>query len=815
MKMGLRARFSLVILALILVIVLALSGILLTQFRIANQHAGDATARGMEKTLLHQLEQRGVVMTRFLAENLANPLYRYDLEAMNQLTGAALSQEDIMYIYVFDDQGRIVHDGHDDIPTYGQKLEDSVSLAAVQAEDLLVQQGAEAIDVALPVFIGETRLGGVRLGLSLANIRRDSSVVEEEIAALSIKQSQRTMAVLVAITLVLTVLGTLAAYWISRRLSQPILELATQVRRVGSGEHGVEVAVTRQDELGELADSFNTMSRKIARASEELRMANSTLEKRVDERTVELRQAMYAAEAASRAKSDFLANMSHEIRTPMNGIMGAAQLVLGDDRLTADQREYLEMITMSAERLLGVINDILDFSRIEAQRLTLESNDFSLTEMLAHLQWEFGLKATDKGLALSFEIDPEVPGSLTGDAGRLRQVLVNLLGNALKFTEAGAVSLRVGVGDRPAADTVVLRFVVQDSGIGIPEEMHHLIFAPFSQADTSARRKYEGSGLGLSICSQLVELMAGRIWFESTLGKGTTFYCTMPFSIAGREVHAVPAGQIELAGRRVLAIDDTPDNRHIVEQMLKRWGMRVDLAESGRQGLELVAAAKAAGDPFELILVDDLMPEMDGIVTAQRLQEEQSSVPPVIMLSSSVNRAETDKRGRVADFLQKPLRQPELHEAIVRTLGKTQPPAERGLEIEPETRLQWRILLAEDNPVNQKVAARILEKNGHTVLLADNGREAVDIHARELFDAVLMDIQMPEMDGFEATRAIREREEGTGRHVPIIALTAHALQGYAERCLAAGMDGYISKPVKPKELLLELQRVFERVAEHG
>lgn len=499
----------------------------------------------------------------------------------------------------------------------------------------------------------------------------------------------------------------------------------------------------------------------------------------------------------------------------MNGIMGAAQLALGDGRLTTDQREYLEMITMSAERLLGVINDILDFSRIEAQRLKLESSDFSLTEMLAHLQWEFGLKATDKGLALSFEIDPEVPGSLTGDAGRLRQILVNLLGNALKFTEAGGVSLRLGVDDRPATDTVVLRFEVQDSGIGIPEEMHHLIFAPFSQADTSARRKYEGSGLGLSICSQLVELMSGRIWFESTPGKGTTFYCTMPFTIAAREVHAVPAGQIELTGRRVLAIDDTPDNRHVIEQMLKRWGMRVDLAESGRQGLELVAAAKAAGDPFELILVDDLMPGMDGIVTAQRLHEEQSPVPPVIMLSSSVPRAETDRSGWVADFLQKPLRQPELHEVIVRTLGKTRPPAGGGLEIEPEAPLQWRILLAEDNPVNQKVAARILEKNGHTVLLANNGREAVDIYARELFDAVLMDIQMPEMDGFEATRAIREREGKSGRHVPIIALTAHALQGYEERCLAAGMDGYISKPVKPKELLLELQRVFERVAEHG
>lgn len=810
MKLDLRARFTLAILALILTIVLVLSGILFLQFRNTSRHAGEATARGMEKTLRHELEQRGVVMARFLAENMTNPLYRYDMDAMYQLTKAALGQEDILYVYVFDEEGRIVHDGHDDIPRYSEKLADPISLAAVQASDLLVQQGQEAMDVALPVSIGETRLGGVRLGLSLATIRRETARMEQEVLALSGTQYQRAMLVLVAITLALTVVGIVAAYWLSRRLSQPIVELAHQARRLESGHLGVEVAVTRQDELGELAAAFNAMSRQIARSSEELREVNASLERRVDERTAELRQAMYAAQAASRAKSDFLANMSHEIRTPMNGIMGAVQLILADDRLTADQREYLEMISVSAERLLGVINDILDFSRIEAQRMTLESSDFSVTELLDHLQREFGLKAASKGLALKWEIASEVPASLTGDAGRLRQVLVNLLGNAIKFTEAGEVALRIEVADQPAADTVRLQFAVRDSGIGISPEMHHLIFAPFSQADTSARRKYEGSGLGLTICAQLVELMQGRIWFESEPGQGTTFHLVIPFRLATREVQHIAALPVALAGRRVLAVDDNLENRHVVEQMLKRWGMRVEMAANGRQGLEQIAAAIAANDPFAVVLVDDLMPEMDGVTMAKQVREGDGTAPPVILLSSATQRMDLGEPEVVAGYLAKPLRQEALQEAIVRALVREEPLAELAGAMEDEP--LWRILLVEDNPVNQKIAARILEKSGHTVLLAANGREALDLYDREQLDAVLMDIQMPEMDGFEATAAIRKREGETGRHLPILALTAHAVKGYEEKCLAAGMDGYIAKPVKPQELLRELQRVLAKVA---
>ncbi|WP_197488398.1 hybrid sensor histidine kinase/response regulator [Methylomonas koyamae] len=660
-----------------------------------------------------------------------------------------------------------------DIVSESGELHADVELNAKQQfqEDFFFgEHGDDIYFLAVPVANPDDgSLAMLRLGYDERQVRHDIVVIYQRSAYF----------VAIYLGLSLLVVGLFG-----RRLVSPLERLRDEAEQIAAGNH------TRQFSSGTKISEVLALTEHL----EKMRQA--------------LVSARDAALQAAGAKTEFLANMSHEIRTPMNGIMGMIGLALRTD-LTPQQREFLSMANSSADALLRIVNDILDFSKIDARKLELDHAPFKLRESLGDTLKLLAGHSHEKGLELMLRIDPETPDDLMGDIGRLNQVIINLVGNAIKFTQHGEIVLQV----RPEAvndDRVRLHFAVQDTGIGIPRDKQQLIFEAFAQIDASSTRKFGGTGLGLSISSRLVELMGGQLWLESEEHKGSTFYFSAWFDRHSRsDAEAAAPALIDVKGLPVLIVDDNNINLRVFEEILHHWGMAPTTVDSGEAAIEALQRMAETGGTYSLILLDAMMPIMDGFMVAKMIREDPRLEPVTIMMLSSADRPDDSERCRdlgINLYVRKPVKHSELWHAIQSALGKAESrSADRGPLVLAKPPKLLNILLAEDNPVNQFMAVALLEERGHKVQVANNGQEVLDILQRDQFDLILMDVQMPVMDGFQATEAIRAAEAQTQKHQRIVAMTAHALKGDRERCLAAGMDDYIAKPVQEQELLATVE----------
>jgi signal transduction histidine kinase/CheY-like chemotaxis protein len=708
-----------------------------------------------------ELELRAQATAGFLANQSEFPLRIGDNRELQRMAQSASATEDVLYVIISDQAGRTVAQAGRQIPGAASRSTD------IEATHDIHQSPAKIMDWESD-HAGPQRLGTVRVGLSTEKERVLYARTARDIA----------ITPFVCVSFVL-----LAQYLQLRKLLRPLAGLIEFSKRVGDGDLTQRAPRGTWNEVDDLSRAFNNMT-------EQLNISRSELLRMVEQ-----------AWEASRLKSQFLANMSHELRTPMNGIIGMTELAL-DTPLTPVQREYMQGVRDSANSLLAVITDVLDFSKIEAGKMTLDTQPFDLRRLLEQTCRALAIGAHQKNLELALEIDEKVPSRLIGDATRLRQVLVNLLGNAVKFTDQGEILLHVSA--RPSRSEIELQFLVADTGIGIPEEKLRLIFDAFAQADGSMTRASGGTGLGLAIATKLVQLMGGKLWVESELGRGSRFQFTAQFTAVPEDENETPAAPEEtLRGLRVLVVDDNDTNRRILGGRLGLEGMEAVLAASGIEALRLMREARQENMPFPVAIVDARMPGMDGFALAGQIIPDRDLKCPIVMMMDSSNLHNEIPRCRelgIAGHVVKPVSRSALRDSLVEALALTAVPEPAVEDLAVTSFRRLAILLAEDNAMNKKLAMRLLEKRGHNVVAASNGREALEALKTSTFDVVLMDVQMPVMDGRTATEIIRQRERRAGKHIPIVALTAHATKHDQQQCLAAGMDAFLTKPFQPAEL---------------